>query len=50
MRLELIGFGDDSLIAVEPTRGIHHVYAFLGDAGEGRRKYIHYGRVVTRAA
>ena len=50
VRLELIGFGDDSLIAVEPTRGIHHVYAFLGDAGEGRRKYIHYGRVVTRAA
>ncbi len=50
VRLELIGFGDDSLIAVEPTRGIHHVYAFLGDAGDGRRKYIHYGRVVTRAA
>ena len=25
------------------------VYAFLGDAGDGKRKYIHYGRVVARA-
>lgn len=48
-RTELVGFGEDSLIAVEPTHGIYPVYAFLGDAGDGKRKYIHYGRVVTRA-
>ncbi len=29
--------------------GMHAVYAFLGDDGDGRRKYIHYGRVVARA-
>ena len=49
MRTELVGFGEDSLIAREATRGIHPIYAFLGDAGDGKRKYIHYGRVVTRA-
>jgi hypothetical protein len=49
VRTELVGYGSDSLIAVEATRGIHPVYAFLGDAGNGKRKYIHYGRVVTRA-
>jgi CubicO group peptidase (beta-lactamase class C family) len=49
VRSELVGFGEDSLITVEATRGIHTVYAFLGDAAEGRRKYLHYGRVVTRA-
>jgi hypothetical protein len=48
-RTELVGFGDDSLIAREASRGIHPIYAFLGDAGDGKRKYIHYGRVVTRA-
>ena len=49
MRTELVGFGEDSLIARTATRGIHPIYAFLGDAGDGKRKYIHYGRVVTRA-
>jgi CubicO group peptidase (beta-lactamase class C family) len=49
MRTELVGFGEDSLIARESTRGVHPIYAFLGDAGDGRRKYIHYGRVVARA-
>ncbi len=48
-RTELLGFADDSLIAREASNGIHPVYAFLGDAGEGKRKYIHYGRVVARA-
>lgn len=48
-RTELVGFGTDSLIALEPSRGIHSVYAFLGEAGDGKRKYIHYGRVVARA-
>jgi hypothetical protein len=49
MRTELVGFGEDSLIALEAPRGIHPIYAFLGDAGDGKRKYLHYGRVVARA-
>ena len=48
-RTELVGYSDDSLIARDPSNGIHPIYAFIGDAGDGRRKYIHYGRVVTRA-
>jgi CubicO group peptidase (beta-lactamase class C family) len=49
-RSELVAFGADSLIQLEAQRGIHPIYAFLGDAGDGKAKYIHYGRVVTRAA
>ena len=43
-------FGKDTLIPLEAQRGIHPIYAFLGDAGDGKAKYIHYGRVVTRAS
>lgn len=47
--VELIGLGPDSLIAAEPTmKEMHVVYAFLGDDGAGRRKYIHYGRAIGR--
>ena len=28
---------------------MHVVYSFLGDDGQGRRKYIHYGRAIARA-
>jgi len=49
MRSRLVHLENDSLIAVEDTHGIHPVYAFLGDDGSGRAKYIHYGRVVSRA-
>ena len=28
---------------------MHLLYAFLGDDGDGRAKYIHYGRAVARA-
>ncbi|WP_426519210.1 serine hydrolase domain-containing protein [Diaminobutyricibacter sp. McL0618] len=49
-RSELVAFGKDSLIQLEGQRGIHPIYAFLGDAGDGKAKYIHYGRVVTRAS
>jgi CubicO group peptidase (beta-lactamase class C family) len=48
--VELVGLGPDSLIAVEATmKEMHVVYAFLGDDGAGRRKYMHYGRAIGRA-
>jgi len=47
--VELVGLGPDSLIAVQPTmKEMHVVYAFLGDDGAGRRKYLHYGRAIGR--
>lgn len=47
--LELVGFGPDSLIALEPAmKEMHVVYSFLGDDGSGRRKYIHSGRALGR--
>ncbi|GAA1815712.1 serine hydrolase domain-containing protein [Agromyces neolithicus] len=49
-RDELVGFNTDSLIQLEATSGLHPVYAFLGDAGGGKRKYLHYGRAVARSA
>jgi hypothetical protein len=46
---QLVGFGPDTLIAAEPTmKEMHVVYAFLGDDGSGRRKYMHYGRAIGR--
>ncbi|MER7070258.1 serine hydrolase domain-containing protein [Terrabacter sp. NPDC000476] len=52
IRFELVHLADDSLITVEPYHGIHVVFAFLGSvtsaAGDGKAKYVHYGRVVAR--
>lgn len=48
-RVELVGFDGDLLIAREATmKDLHVTYAFLGDDGQGRRKYMHYGRVIPR--
>lgn len=47
VRFELVHFSGDSLISVESFRGIHVVFAFIGDA-DGKAKYVHYGRVVSR--
>jgi len=49
-RTQLVRLADDSLISVESTYGVHLTHAFIGDAGDGRAKYIHYGRVIARAA
>ncbi|MBB6550384.1 serine hydrolase domain-containing protein [Nonomuraea rubra] len=49
MRARLVAFEGDSLISLEPIRGIHPVFAFIGRDDTGLAKYIHYGRVVARA-
>ncbi|MDR1077196.1 MAG: beta-lactamase family protein [Propionibacteriaceae bacterium] len=46
---ELVPLGPDQLIQKEPIGGLYPIFAFLGDDGRGRRRYIHYGRVVERA-
>ncbi|GAA5202779.1 serine hydrolase domain-containing protein [Microbacterium jejuense] len=47
--VELVGLSEGALIAVEPTmKEMHVIYAFLGDDGAGRSKYIHYGRAIGR--
>ncbi|MDR1213895.1 MAG: beta-lactamase family protein [Propionibacteriaceae bacterium] len=46
---ELVPLGPDQLIQKEPIGGLYPIFAFLGDDGLGRRRYIHYGRVVERA-
>jgi CubicO group peptidase (beta-lactamase class C family) len=48
-RKELVHFRGDSLIPVEPDRGMHLPHAFVGDDGEGRARYLHVGRAVRRA-
>lgn len=48
-RTELVLLRGTSLIALEPSHGVHPVYAFLGDDGSGRAAYVHYGRAVARA-
>lgn len=48
-RTELVPYREDSLIAVHPDRGMHRVYAFLGDDGAGRARYLHTGRALVRS-
>ncbi len=48
-RTELVSHRVDSLIALHPDRGMHRVYAFLGDDGAGRAAYLHTGRALVRA-
>lgn len=48
-RKELVHYAGDSLIPLEPDRGMHMPHAFLGDDGEGRALYLHVGRAVRRA-
>ncbi|MFH8252760.1 serine hydrolase domain-containing protein [Microbacterium sp. B2969] len=49
-RHQLVGYDDDTLITLAPAmKEMHLVYAFLGDDGAGRRKYLHYGRAIARA-
>jgi hypothetical protein len=48
-RKELVHYSDDSLIPIEPDRGMHMPHAFVGDDGQGRALYMHVGRAVRRA-
>ena len=48
-RTELVAYRDGALIALHPDRGMHRVYAFLGDDGAGRAAYLHTGRALVRA-
>ncbi|MGC4110090.1 MAG: serine hydrolase domain-containing protein [Nocardioides sp.] len=48
-RTELVGFSDSTLIALHPDRGMHRLYAFLGDEGAGHPAYLHTGRALKRA-
>ncbi|MDR5698997.1 serine hydrolase domain-containing protein [Agromyces aerolatus] len=47
-RDELAPYGPDSLIQLEAKQGVHTIYTFVGDRGDGRRRYIHYSRAVGR--
>ncbi|MEU1973110.1 serine hydrolase domain-containing protein [Microbacterium sp. NPDC019599] len=48
-RHQLVGYDVDTLITLQPAmKEMHLVYAFLGDDGAGRRKYLHYGRAIAR--
>jgi CubicO group peptidase (beta-lactamase class C family) len=47
-RWELVSFADDALITRERDRGLHRIYAFLGDDGAGRAAYLHVGRALPR--
>jgi CubicO group peptidase (beta-lactamase class C family) len=50
-RSELAGLDEDTLIGVDAPEGTHATYAFLGDDGSGRARYIHTGgRATPRAA
>lgn len=48
-RKELVHYSGDSLIPIEPDRGMHMPHAFVGDDGKGRALYMHVGRAVRRA-
>ena len=48
VRKELVHYGEDSLIPVEPEQGMYVPHAFVGDDGEGRARFLHVGRAVRR--
>ncbi len=47
---ELVHFEGDSFISLGSMYGIHPIFAFVGRNEAGLAKYVHYGRVVARAA
>ena len=48
-RNELVAYREDSLIPLNPDRGMHLPHVFLGDDGDGHALYLHVGRAVRRA-
>ncbi|MEV7009236.1 serine hydrolase domain-containing protein [Streptosporangium sp. NPDC051022] len=49
-RTELVAWRGDTLLPVEPERGVHAPLAFLGDDGQGRALYLHTGRADRRVS
>ncbi|MEU5401262.1 serine hydrolase [Streptomyces sp. NPDC005963] len=49
-RTELVDWRGDTLIPVEPERGVHAPLAFLGDDGQGHALYLHTGRADRRVS
>ncbi|MFJ4770803.1 serine hydrolase domain-containing protein [Streptomyces uncialis] len=49
-RTELVIWRGDTLIPVEPERGVHAPLAFLGDDGHGHALYLHTGRADRRVS
>ncbi|MCZ2826781.1 MULTISPECIES: serine hydrolase domain-containing protein [unclassified Modestobacter] len=49
-RSELVSFAPDTLIPVQAQSGLHVPFAFLGDDGAGRARFMHIGRAVPRVA
>jgi hypothetical protein len=49
-RTELVHFRDTTMIALHADRGMHRLYAFLGDDGDGHPAYLHTGRALVRNA
>jgi CubicO group peptidase (beta-lactamase class C family) len=47
-RWELVHFAEDTLISRERDRGLHRVYAFVGDDADGNAAYLHVGRALAR--
>ncbi len=48
-RKELVAYGDDMLISLQPDRGMHMPHAFVGDDEQGRARYLFVGRIVRRS-
>jgi CubicO group peptidase (beta-lactamase class C family) len=48
-RTELVAYADHTYIALHPDRGMHRLYAFLGDDGASHPAYLHTGRALVRA-
>lgn len=49
-RTELVAWRGDSVLPVEPERGVRAPLAFLGDDGEGHALYLHTGRADRRVS
>ncbi|MFE5853055.1 serine hydrolase domain-containing protein [Streptomyces sp. NPDC056500] len=49
-RTELVAWRGDTLLPVEPERGVHAPLAFLGDDGQGHAQYLHNGRADRRVS
>ncbi|MFD8495591.1 serine hydrolase domain-containing protein [Amycolatopsis sp. NPDC059657] len=47
-KIELVAFGENTLIPLEPIQGIYLPHSFIGDDGEGRALLLHAGRGVLR--
>ncbi|WP_370948012.1 serine hydrolase domain-containing protein [Amycolatopsis sp. cg5] len=47
-KIELVAFGEDTLIPLKPVQGIYVPHSFIGDDGDGRALLLHAVRGVRR--